>query len=159
MFNRVSRLLILTVLAGPGCASSQGDGAAPIVQPGAPGAASRTIGAAEAADLSAVSATPADVRFMQDMIGHHAQALEMTGLLRSRTTSPAMRKLAERIDASQADEITMMRQWLSRRGAPLPDPHAHHAAPMPGMLSPAEMDRLGRASGAEFDRLFLESII
>jgi uncharacterized protein (DUF305 family) len=63
---------------------------------------------------------------------------------------------------SQADEIKMMQDWLERRGAALPDPHAHHAQGavlMPGMLTAVEMERLAAARGAEFDRLFLEFMI
>ena len=99
---------------------------------------------------------------MQGMIGHHAQALEMTDLLASRTASDNMRKLALRIQVSQADEIKMMQGWLEARGREVPNEHAHHmhgATLMPGMLTPQEMDRLGAASGAEFDRLFLEFMI
>ena len=106
--------------------------------------------------------TAADVTFMQGMIGHHAQAVEMTELLKTRTKSDAMRKLALRIAVSQMDEIKLMQDWLRARGEPLPDPHAHHAhgaALMPGMLTPAEMKRLSDASGPEFDRLFLELMI
>ena len=106
--------------------------------------------------------TAADVRFMQGMIAHHAQAIEMTDLLATRTRSNDMRKLAQRIEVSQADEIRMMREWLTERRAPLPDPHAHHApgAPlMPGMVSPQDMQRLAAASGPEFDKLFLELMI
>ena len=139
-----------------------GAGPAPIVQPGAPGQASREVDAHAAADLSKVPFTPADVTFMQGMIGHHSQALEMTELARTRAGSDALRKLAERIDISQADEITMMREWLTRRGQPVPDAHAHHAhgaALMPGMLTAEEMARLADAKGAAFDRLFLQSMI
>ena len=113
-------------------------------------------------DVSRVQHTAADVRFMQGMIGHHAQAVEMTALVASRTTSDAMRSLARRIEVSQADEITMMQRWLEARGQERPGPHAHHAAGatlMPGMLTPAEMDRLAAATGAAFDRLFLEGMI
>jgi uncharacterized protein (DUF305 family) len=84
---------------------------------------------------------------MQGMIGHHAQALEMTALVADRTSSPDIRKLAQRIEMSQADEIEMMQAWLKARGQALPDPHAHHAhdaARMPGMLTAAEMARLPR---------------
>jgi len=147
----------MTVACGTAAASRP-----PIVQPGAPGEASRVIGAATAADLTHVQPTAADVRFMQGMIGHHAQALEMTTLLQSRTRNEDMRKLALRIEVSQADEIKMMQEWLKRRGQPAPDPHAHHGpgAPlMPGMLTPEEMSRLRAAAGAEFDRLFLEFMI
>jgi uncharacterized protein (DUF305 family) len=132
----------------------------PIVQPGKPGEPSRMVSAAEAADLSAVTVTPADVAFMRGMISHHAQALEMTALLRSRTARDDMRKLAERIDVSQSDEMTMMRQWLEAQGESLPDEHAHHAGMlMPGMLTPAQMSELAEARGERFDRLFLEGMI
>ena len=99
---------------------------------------------------------------MQGMIAHHAQAVEMTALLKTRTTSPQMRKLAERIDVSQSDEMKMMREWLESHGAAVPDEHAHHApgAPlMPGMLSARDMARLSAASAVAFDRLFLEYMI
>ena len=136
--------------------------AAPIVQPGAPGEASRVVSADAAADLSRVQYTRADVAFMQGMIGHHAQALEMTELLRTRTSSENMRKLALRIEVSQADEIRMMQHWLEARGQEVPGPHAMHmhgATLMPGMLSPEEMARLAEAKGAEFDRRFLQGMI
>jgi uncharacterized protein (DUF305 family) len=135
--------------------------APPIVQPGAPGEPARAISAGAAVDVSRVQHTPADVRFMQGMIGHHAQALEMTALLASRTASENMRKLALRIDASQADEIKMMQSWLKTRGLPVPDEHAHHmgAVLMPGMLTPEDMDRLAASKGTAFDRLFLQLMI
>ena len=156
-------ILAATAAVGPSvsCRSTAGANP-PIIQPGAPGDASRVITAERAANLSRVQHTEADVRFMQGMIGHHAQALEMTALLPSRTSREEMRLLARRIDASQADEIKMMQEWLTTRGARLPDPHAHHAAGaslMPGMLTAGEMARLQAASGAEFDRLFLEFMI
>ena len=135
---------------------------APIVRPGAPGEASRTITTEKATDLSGVRHTPADVRFMQGMIGHHAQAVEMTELVRARSHRDEMRLLAQRIQLSQADEITMMQRWLQRRGEQAPSEHAHHAPGatlMPGMLSPEEMNRLTAATGDEFDRLFLELMI
>jgi uncharacterized protein (DUF305 family) len=109
-----------------------------------------------------VQFTDADVKFMQGMIGHHAQAIEMTALLYSRTNRDDMRALAKRIDISQADEINMMKHWLEVRGQEVPNEHAHHmhgAALMPGMLTQEEMDRLAAAKGDEFDRLFLEGMI
>src|SRR3954468_3409044 len=128
----------------------------PIVQPGAPGEASRVITADKATDLSHVQFTSADVKFMQGMISHHSQAVEMTKLLKDRTASSDMRKLALRIEVSQLDEIKMMQRWLQVRGqqAPAPgemDMHMHdmpgHDMPgmsmpamlMPGMLTPEEM--------------------
>ena len=133
-----------------------------LVQPGRPGQSTRAVTATQAADTSAVQATGTDVRFMQGMIAHHAQALEMTALLPSRTNREEMRLLARRIELSQADEIGMMQRWLKTRGQTVPDVHEHHdhgAVLMPGMLTAAEMSRLEAASGQAFDRLFLESMI
>lgn len=145
--------------------------AAPLLQPGRPGEETRAIDARAAADLSRVGATPADVQFMQGMIGHHAQAVEMVELLQSRTRRDDLKMLAARIEASQRDEIAMMREWLQARGQTPPEDHAHHttradsAAPphaarlMPGMLTTAQMTELAAATGAAFDRLFLAGMI
>jgi uncharacterized protein (DUF305 family) len=126
---------------------------------------------AQSATTPAASAsprvTPVDIRFMQDMIGHHAQALSMTRLLRTRTRRADLRLLAQRIDVSQRDEIALMQRWLADHGAPVTagesmhGVHARgdHAMMMPGMLSADQMATLGRARGATFDRLFLEGMI
>ena len=106
--------------------------------------------------------TGADIKFMQGMIGHHAQAVEMVALVPARTSSDDVRKLALRIDVSQKDEMQMMREWLLARGQQIPDARAHHmmgATLMPGMLTPEEMTALAAAKGAAFDRLFLEGMI
>jgi uncharacterized protein (DUF305 family) len=133
-----------------------------IVRPGAPGAPSKVVSAAEAADTSKVQFTDADTRFMQEMIHHHAQALDMTALVPDHSNSDRLKKLALRIRLSQEDEIEMMQEWLKARGKEVPGVHAHHppgAKLMPGMLTAGEMDRLGKAKGPEFDRLFLEGMI
>ena len=131
-----------------------------IVQPGAPGQASKVVDAAAATDLSKVGFTPADTKFMQGMIGHHAQAIEMVELLNARSNNPDMKKLGLRIQVSQEDEIKMMQDWLRARGQEIPGPHAHHTGMlMPGMLTPEEMSRLAAAMGVPFDRLFLEGMI
>ena len=153
---------VLAVLLGAACRTGGHERAPAIVQPGAPGQASRPISVEAALSGSTVTATAADVNFMQGMIGHHAQALEMTALLPSRTVRPDMRLLARRIELSQADEITWMKRWLEVRGNAVPDSHAHHvpgAVLMPGMLTQEELTRLAEAAGADFDRLFLESMI
>lgn len=150
------------VFAAADPAAAQPPPAPVIVQPGAPGEPSRRITAAEAADLSRVGYTAADVRFMQGMIGHHAQAVEMTALVTTQSSSPDVSALAARIAASQRDEMAMMTSWLTARGQEVPGPHAMHmpgATLMPGMLSEDEMARLRAARGAEFDRLFLEGMI
>jgi uncharacterized protein (DUF305 family) len=162
--SRIAALLIgaAVTTAGASCRTAAVTQGPPIIRPGAPGEASRVIDAGQAVDVSQVQHTAADVRFMQGMIGHHAQALEMAALLASRTDSEDMRKLALRIEVSQADEIRMMQDWLRQRGARLPDPHAHHvsgAVLMPGMLTAEQMSRLAGAKGTAFDRLFLELMI
>ncbi|MEE2963710.1 MAG: DUF305 domain-containing protein, partial [Acidobacteriota bacterium] len=134
----------------------------PIIQPGAPGEPSREITAEEASDLAAIRYTDGDVKFMQGMISHHAQALELTALLETRTESDVMRQLAQRIDISQKDEIVMMQDWLRERDQVVPGVDTHHQSgftPMPGMLTGEEMDRLEAASRMAFDRLFLELMI
>jgi len=104
--------------------------------------------------------TPADVRFMSAMIGHHAQALAMAALAPRNGANPEVRRLAERITAGQQDEIATMQRWLRRRGEPVPDEHhAMHGHLMPGMLTEAQMQQLERARGPEFDRLFLTDMI
>jgi len=134
----------------------------PLLQPGIPGESTRIIDVNEAVDLSRVEARLADVQFMQGMIGHHAQALEMTSLLYDRTDWQNIRMLAQRIDVSQADEIKMMQDWLRVRGEESPDVHAHHghgAMLMPGMLTSEQMTDLAAATGPDFDKLFLEYMI
>jgi uncharacterized protein (DUF305 family) len=137
-------------------------GQPPIVQPGAPGEASHVISAEKAADLSQVQYTGADIKFMQGMIGHHAQAIEMVELLKTHSNNDDMKKLGLRIELSQDDEIKMMQHWLEARGQQVPSRtamHMHGAMLMPGMLTPDEMSQLAAAKGAEFDRLFLEGMI
>ena len=152
----VAGMLLLTLgAAGAGAQP-------PIVQPGAPGEPSRTISAADASDLAGIRFSEADVNFMQGMVSHHAQALEMTALVAGRSGRDAMRRLAQRIELSQKDEIAMMQEWLRSRGQAVTAMDAHHAPgwePMPGMLTGEEMDRLAAAQAVAFDRLFLELMI
>jgi uncharacterized protein (DUF305 family) len=155
-------VLFLIVAAGGCRTGGVASGAPQIVQPGAPGESTQVISAVKAVDLSKVQHTPADVTFMQGMIGHHSQAVEMVELLKTRTASEDMKKLGLRIELSQQDEIKMMERWLQVRGQEVPGPHAMHMAGahlMPGMLTPEEMAQLAAAKGTEFDRLFLEGMI
>ena len=102
---------------------------------------------------------------MQDMIPHHAQALDMAELAEGRGARRDARRevrlMAERIEVAQRDEVAWMRQWLADRGAAAPDAHAHHGshAAMAGMATPAQMAALAAASGPDFDRLFLTLMI
>ncbi|HEY2108615.1 MAG TPA: DUF305 domain-containing protein [Candidatus Acidoferrales bacterium] len=146
-----------------------------VIQPGAPGKPSRTLPETTRATLPQPS--QADVEFMQGMIMHHSQAVEMTALIPSHTENKESRTLGARISSSQSDEIKFMRRWLATRGEPLsmampemPDGkmpgmdkstnHSTHSmALMPGMLTAEQMDALRNAKGAEFDRLFLTGMI
>lgn len=148
------------MLVPASCGTVPADPGPRIVQPGAPGQPSREVTTASPA--RGPGYTEADVRFMQGMIHHHAQALDMTALLMTRSESEQMKLFARRIEVSQNDEIRTMQQWLRDRGAEAPGVHAHHepGAPlMPGMLTAEELARLEAARGQAFDRLFLELMI
>jgi len=133
-----------------------------IIQPGAPGQQGRVITAEEASDLANMEYSLGDIRFLQGMIPHHAQAKEMSALAESRTNNDAVLAVASRITLSQDDEIAMMQGWLRERGLEVTAEDAHHAADyelMAGMLSDEQMEALAAASGPEFDRLYLEGMI
>ncbi|MEH6724007.1 MAG: DUF305 domain-containing protein, partial [Qipengyuania sp.] len=136
----------------------------PIVLPGAPGTASRVIDEDEAIRLSDTRFSPADVKFMQDMIVHHQQAVDLATLVEGRSNHADLAKIAGRIDASQADEITFMRDWLAERGQPAKAMHhagmdhaAHHL--MMGMATPEQMAELATLEGTAFDRMFLQLMV
>jgi uncharacterized protein (DUF305 family) len=149
-------------LAG-GSGGSDGGGAEDgvrTVQPGAPGAAGRELSGEDVTGIEPPEHTAADTDFMQDMIVHHAQALEMAGLVGERTDSDDMPLLAERITVSQESEITLIEQWLTDRGEDVPESgdHAEHGL-MPGMATPEQIAELGDARGPAFDALFLQLMI
>jgi uncharacterized protein (DUF305 family) len=161
---RPSVRLAIAVVVIAGCRATP-RAVEPNVRPAAPRETSGVVALEARLDTGRPRHTAADTRFMQHMIGHHAQALEMTKLVPGRTSRDDMRLLAERIDVSQRDEIALMRQWLEQRGEGVPSTDAqHHTAighgpRMPGMLTAAELTQLAKATGAEFDRLFLEYMI
>ncbi|NYF53457.1 DUF305 domain-containing protein [Tunturiibacter gelidoferens] len=137
-----------------------------VVQPGAPGTPSRQLPSSTMAQ--APQRSQADVEFMQGMIMHHGQAVEMTALIPSHTENKEIRSLGARIGLSQADEMKFMKRWLVARGEPvsmampgMPDMEKSGAPmqAMPGMLTPKQMEALRQAKGAEFDRLFLTGMI
>ncbi|WP_338056169.1 DUF305 domain-containing protein [Sphingomonas mesophila] len=134
--------------------------AVPIVQPGAPGAAPRILTPEEASRVANTRFTAADVEFMGAMLHHHRQAVEMAELAPSGTANKPILELANRILASQRDEMKFMTAWLAARGVtppPMAAGHHHHGAiTMAGMASPEQMARLRAAKGREFDRLFLQ---
>ncbi|MEP7039225.1 MAG: DUF305 domain-containing protein [Acidobacteriota bacterium] len=145
-----------------------------VVQPGAPGQPSRTLPPTTRATLPPRS--PKDMEFMQGMIMHHAQAVEMTALIASRTENKNLRLLGSRISHTQSDEINFMKRWLETRGEKTSMPEmanmdmpgmdmskhsmsGHHTMLMPGMLTSKQMEELGKAKGAKFDQLFLKGMI
>lgn len=186
-------LLFVAACGAPSASTPAAEPAAPaagprIVQAGAPGEATRAYDGATLAEVQGGTFTEADVAFMQGMIHHHAQALEMTALIGERTQTEAIRQMGLRMEISQADEIGLMERWLLDRGLEVPDwrpsgdatqAHGmdhdmdHDAAHvmdhdmghemdhdmMPGMLTPAQMAELEAARGRAFDRLFLELMI
>ena len=160
--------VLAAVLTSAGTPLHAQDGArAPaVVQPGAPGQPTKRLPPDTKGVLPPRS--QADIDFMQGMIMHHAQAVEMTALIPSHTDNKDLRLLGARISSSQSDEIGFMKRWLAARGEPtsmsmpgMPDMdrNGRPMPLMPGMLTPAQMDALRKAHGAEFDRLFLEGMI
>jgi len=159
-------LTVCLLLLAAGAAPAQQS--APIVQPGAPGQPGRRL-------TEATVRTPpkapfsADVEFMQGMIMHHSQAVDMVALLRTRGKSPVLKSFGEKIAISQTDEIGFMKRWLESRGKPttMQMDHSKMSAAdmknmnmlMPGMLTPQQMAALARAKGAQFDHLFLTGMI
>lgn len=175
-FSLTARLaLSASLIASASVATAQN---VPIVQPGAPGSDGRVLTAQQATELADTSYSPADVVFMQGMVLHHQQAVDMAELVASRTNRPAIVEAAGRIEASQKDEIEFMSDWLKGRGEKAPmvgKKHAGHMGPgahgvhggewaalhenMSGMASAEDMARLATLKGVEFDRLFLTLMI
>ena len=165
-FVSVAAVVALVSVSSPSRAQQGGAEAPVVVQPGAPGKPSRTLPSNTPATLPTRS--KADVEFMQGMIMHHAQAVEMIGLIASHTENKDLRALGARISSSQSSEIKFMKRWLATRGEPtsmemagMPGMGASGGAMalMPGMLSAQQMEALRNAKGAEFDRLFLTGMI
>src|ERR1700757_1845244 len=167
---RLAVLLVVgafTVFFSLPASAQQKDSAAPVVvQPGAPGKPSKTLPPSTKGTLPPRS--QADVQFMQGMIMHHEQAVEMTALIPSHTGNKDLQSLGARISSSQSSEIKFMQRWLAARGEPtsmampgMPDMDrsGRPMALMPGMLSLEQMDALRKAKGVEFDHLFLNGMI
>ncbi len=166
-------LAAASVCAGmfaPMARAQQGEALKPVVvQPGAPGQPSKTLPADTKGKLPPLS--QADVAFMQGMIMHHAQAVEMTALIPTHTENQDLRRLGGKISHSQSDEINFMKRWLIARGQPVEmampgdmlgsagGDMEHHTMLMPGMLTPEQMKALAKAKAADFDRLFLTGMI
>ncbi|MGW7278389.1 DUF305 domain-containing protein [Streptomyces sp. NPDC054844] len=156
-------LTSLAVLGLGACDSGSDTGSAAgpsVIAPGEPGEGNRTLSAAEAEEQRADDDSPnsADVSYARMMIQHHAQALEMTGLVPEQAESGQVEKLAERISAAQGPEITAMKGWLKNHGEKESGGGHDHAA-MPGMATEAQLQKLRAAKGEAFDQLFLKLMI
>ena len=154
------------LFSSPSRVQQTGSASPVVVQPGAPGKPSKTLPPSTKAALPPRS--QADVEFMQGMIMHHQQAVEMTALIPSHTDNKDLRSLGARISSSQSDEIKFMQRWLAARGEPLSmampgmpdmDRSGNPMPLMPGMLTPGQMEALRKAKSAEFDHLFLTGMI
>lgn len=168
-YSLTARLVfaVLACISTPPVFAQQVDTTAPsvVVRPGAPGQATVRLPSSTKPTLPPPSRK--DVEFMQGMIMHHAQAVEMTAMIASRTQNEDVRLLGARISKSQEGEIGFMKQWLEARGERTSmsmGSHSHggHSSQkmtMPGMLSPEQMNDLEKAKGTEFNRLFLKGMI
>jgi uncharacterized protein (DUF305 family) len=148
---RTCAVLLLGPAIGPAIAGAQSSGAP--------------------SDHTGLSYTPADVKFMQGMIGHHSQAVVMAGWAPSHGASEQVQVLAGRIVVSQKDEIVSMQRWLRDHHEMVPDANGHMVMDMgpggkmdmhdrmPGMLTPEQLAELDHAQGPAFDQLFLTDMI
>lgn len=156
----------LSLLAQKPASTAQPPVPEAVVQPGAPGQPSHVIADRKVPAFHDADYTSADVEFMQGMIHHHTQALEMVALIPSHTHNREMQLLGDKIKINQTDEIKAMKAWLTQRGQAVPtnSMQGMHMngmvmGPMPGMLTPAQMQALAAAHGAAFDHLFLTGMI
>ena len=163
-FGFIAVLLLCSLSAAVGHAQKVTPDSVTVVEPGAPGTPSRKLPASTTGRVPQPS--QADVEFMQGMIMHHGQAVEMTALIPSHTENKEVRLLGERISLSQSDEMKFMKRWLVARGDPVSmagmsgmDGNGSPMQMMPGMLTSPQMEALRQAKGAEFDRLFLTGMI
>lgn len=157
---RVAFVALIAALSLGACSSEpepavSSQESAPVIVPGRPGEVARTVGPSEAATLVPLpTANAADVTYVQDMVVHHRQALDMAVLAPTRAENTRLKGLASRIKDSQGPEIQYMITWLQEQGQKAPDHHAGHEN-MPGMATPEQMAELKSASGKDFDKLFL----
>jgi len=113
--------------------------------------------ATQATSGKAAAFNDADVRFLQDMISHHQQAIEMAKLVDGRTQRPELVKLAATITAGHSAEIRTMQGFLTRWNRPAPAARGtgHDESQAPGMLGQGQLDWLQTLKGAQFDLGFV----
>ena len=116
----------------------------PIILPGAPGEDSELIDPESATNIAITTYVDADVNFLQGMIIHHEQAIVMSNMADKRTNNKTIVDLANRIDASQEDEISFMKNWLDARNEDISVKHHDHHMHigMAGMASESQLKDL-----------------
>jgi len=173
----LSAAVVATMVPAACAAWGQAAGAPAVVEPGAPGHSNKVL-TSSTTGLHLMPPTPADTSFMQGMIMHHGQAVEMCELVKTHSHDPKVLDLGQRISVSQNSEMQFMKQWLTDRGKPLEDPNMAMGGmdmkgmdmkdmdmgdadvpPMPGMLTRKQMDALRHAEGPAFDHLFLTGMM
>ena len=165
LVNRLSSVTVVAISLVAACSSA-------LPQASAQSDVGPTPATIAKADSGRPPYTTADVKFLQGMISHHAQAIVMAAMAPTHAARADVRILAERIGVAQRDEIAFMQRWLRDRREAVPDPAAKHdmggqpmsdmdmpEMRMPGMLTAQQMAELSAARGAEFDRLFLTFMI
>ncbi|WP_237532082.1 DUF305 domain-containing protein [Streptomyces sp. SID8352] len=163
-FARRAALAAVTATAALALAACGGDGGAP--DRGGEGASAPASTGADGGTAAPGAHNAQDVAFAQGMIPHHRQALEMAELVEGRSASAGVKDLAARIRGAQDPEIRTMTGWLTSWDEPVPEAggsmpgmdHSEHSS-MPGMMAAGDMERLKRAEGAEFDRMFLAMMV
>ena len=172
------KLLLISFLLTQISYGFENSNVAPIILPGAPGEESKNLDAEDATNIANTSYIEADVSFLQGMIVHHEQAILMSSMVGKRTNNPTIVDLADRIDASQEDEISFMEGWLKDRGENVPEKNEHSMMnhhgmdhhdmghhdmsmhlDMVGMASPKQLKELENSKSTDFDRLFLQLMI
>ena len=172
------KLLLISFLLTQISYGFENSNVAPIILPGAPGEESKNLDAEDATNIANTSYIEADVSFLQGMIVHHEQAILMSSMVGKRTNNPTIVDLADRIDASQEDEISFMEGWLKDRGENVPEENEHSMMDhhdmghhdmghhdmsmhldMVGMASPKQLKELENSKSTDFDRLFLQLMI
>ncbi|GGV75161.1 hypothetical protein GCM10015535_05250 [Streptomyces gelaticus] len=152
--------LALTLVA---CGSSDGSKSDGSSMPGM----DHGSGSASAPATPGGTFNDADVKFAQQMIPHHQQAIEMAKLADGRAADPEIKKLATAIEKAQDPEINTMKGWLTAWGKPLPSgsssmgdmpgmDHGPDGSGMPGMMSDKDMSELSAAKGKDFDKKFAQ---
>ncbi len=152
-----SLLGVLAAAAVAATLTACGDSGTPAASPAAPPSSAAASAAPSAAH------NDADIAFVQGMIPHHSQAVDMAKQAQAQAESPQVKALAARIEQAQGPEIAQMRGFLAAWGAPenggMPGMSQGQMGGMSGMMTDAQMQQLGQARGAAFDKMFLQMMI